>query len=181
MTSRPYTTFTLATVAVVLVGGVAYAAVQSVDATPTPQVVIPAASASSDDSSPSESPTPSASASPSATSSPDDGRHGADDPATHDVGDDHGGLRDDGDPETDDANGTDNSGPGSGDDSTDNSGPGSGDDSTDNSGPGSGDDTEVDDNSGPGSGDDSTDNSGSGSANSGSGSDNSGSGSGSDD
>jgi hypothetical protein len=70
MTSRPLYALALTTASVALVGGVAYAAVQSVDTSPTPQVVIPAAS----------------------TSSTGDNRHGADDPPGHDVGDDHGGL-----------------------------------------------------------------------------------------
>jgi hypothetical protein len=130
MTSRPFYALALATASVALVGGVAYAAVQSVDTSPTPQVVIPAAS----------------------SSATDDARHGADDPATHDVGDDHGGLT------GSDDDGTDDSG---------NSGPGS-DDSL-NSGPGSDDSTSGSDDSGSGS-----DDSGSGSDDSGSGSDDSG-------
>jgi hypothetical protein len=172
MSSRPFATFALVAASLVLVGGVAYAAVQSVDSTPTPQVVIPAAS-SSDDASPTANPSPS-----------DDGRHGADDPADHDVNDDHGGLTGDDDPATHDV-GDDHGGlrddDEADDDDDDNSGPGS-----DNSGPGSGSDDEADDNSGSGSGDDdgTDDSSGSGSGsdddNSGSGSDDSGSGSGSD-
>jgi hypothetical protein len=142
MTSRPFYALALATASVALVGGVAYAAVQSVDTSPTPQVVIPAAS----------------------SSATDDARQGADDPATHDVGDDHGGLTgSDDDPATHDV-GDDHGGlTGSDDDGTDDSG---------NSGPGSDDSL----NSGPGS-DDSTsgsDDSGSGSDDSGSGSDDSG-------
>jgi hypothetical protein len=85
MNLRPPTTVALAAAALLVSGGIAYAAVQSVDATPDRHVVVPAA----------------VDVSPSAD------RHGDDDPATHDVNDDHGGLSGrggDDDPATHDVN-----------------------------------------------------------------------------
>jgi hypothetical protein len=76
-----------------LLGGVAFAAVQSVDTGPGPQVVIPS-------SSPDRSHVRGADDSASHDANDDRaGRtasgHGADDPATHDVNDDSGGGSDD--------------------------------------------------------------------------------------
>src|SRR3954468_12038956 len=76
MRSPRILTITLGTASLLAVGGVAFAVVQSVDASPAPQVVIPTSTVHS------------------ATAEPGDdrgsARHGADDPAAHDIGDDHG-------------------------------------------------------------------------------------------
>jgi hypothetical protein len=72
---RPAAALGLSAASLLLLGGVAYGAVQAIDTQPAPQVVVPAASQSSE---------------PTATSLATHG--GADDPATHDVGDDHGGT-----------------------------------------------------------------------------------------
>src|SRR4051794_21788775 len=90
MNLRPPTTIALATATLLVSGGIAYAAVQSVAAQPDPQVVVPTSAASTmhrhgaDD--------------PARHHATDDGGHGgargghgADDPATHDVNDDNGG------------------------------------------------------------------------------------------
>jgi hypothetical protein len=74
MRIRPPMTVALATAALLVAGGVAFAAVQSVGTEPDPQVVIPT------------------SASVTPTSSHDSTSRGADDPATHDAGDDNGGA-----------------------------------------------------------------------------------------
>jgi hypothetical protein len=74
MRIRPPMTVALATAALLVAGGVAFAAVQSVGTEPDPQVVIPT------------------SASVTPTSSHESTSRGADDPATHDAGDDNGGT-----------------------------------------------------------------------------------------
>src|SRR3954452_6477708 len=68
-------TIALGTSALMAVSGVAFAVVQSVDTAPAPQVVIPTSATHS-----------------AAPHSAGTARHGADDPATHDVGDDRGGA-----------------------------------------------------------------------------------------
>src|SRR3954468_19684291 len=68
MRTRPLMTTALATAGLLMAGGVAFAAANSVSTTPAPQVVIPSSSRSVPHS-------------------------GADDPASHDVGDDKGGTR----------------------------------------------------------------------------------------
>src|SRR5256885_15262611 len=79
MRSPRILTVTLGTASLLAVSGVAFAVVQSVDTSPAPQVVIPTSTVHS------------------ATPRPSDDRGGAtsrsdDNPATHDVGDDHGGT-----------------------------------------------------------------------------------------
>src|SRR4051812_20762767 len=78
MISPRILTIALGTASLLAVSGVAFAVVQSVDPAPAPQVVLPTSN------------------SQSATPEPGDdrgnARHGADDPAGHDVGDDHGGA-----------------------------------------------------------------------------------------
>jgi hypothetical protein len=69
MRTRPSLTVAAAAASLVLVGGIAYAAVQSVDTTPKSQILVPRTSASQ----PSHS-------------------HGSDDPVGHDANDDHGGA-----------------------------------------------------------------------------------------
>jgi hypothetical protein len=68
MRTRPSLTVAAAAASMVLIGGIAYAAVQSVDTTPKSQILVPRTSATQ----PSHS-------------------RGSDDPASHDVNDDHGG------------------------------------------------------------------------------------------
>src|SRR4051794_1730369 len=75
MRSPRMLTIALGTASLLAVSGVAFAVVQSVDTAPAPQVVIPTSATHS-----------------AATHSAGTARHGADDPATHDVGDDHGGA-----------------------------------------------------------------------------------------
>jgi hypothetical protein len=72
---RPAAALGLSAASLLLLGGVAYGAVQAIDTQPAPQVVVPAASQSSE---------------PTATSLAT--RASSDDGATHDVGDDHGGA-----------------------------------------------------------------------------------------
>jgi hypothetical protein len=73
MNLRPPTAVALATATLLVSGGIAFAAVQSVDTHPEPEVVVPA----------------------SVEVSASAHRHrGADDPAAHDAKDDHGGDRD---------------------------------------------------------------------------------------
>src|SRR3954470_24659078 len=67
MRTRPLMTAALATAGLLMAGGVAFAAANSVSTTPDPQVVIPRSSSAD--------------------------RHGADDPASHDVRDDKGRSR----------------------------------------------------------------------------------------
>jgi hypothetical protein len=69
MRNRSSITVAAATASLLLVGGIAYAAVQSVDTNPKPQVVIP-----------------------SSASHHQSAGHATDDPATHDVNDDNGGA-----------------------------------------------------------------------------------------
>src|SRR4051794_7843521 len=178
MLTRTSMTVAGAVASTLLLGGIAFAAVQTVDSSPQPQVVIP--------SSATHSPQSHGGADDAATHDANDdstgrsgGGHGADDPATHDANDDSTGRSGSGsgtdDPATHDPNG----------DSTSRAGSGSGtdapathdgnDDSPSRSGSGSGTDDPVthdanDDSSGSGS-----DDSGSGSGSSGSGSDDSGS------
>ncbi|MDQ1705324.1 MAG: hypothetical protein QOF18_1690 [Frankiaceae bacterium] len=68
MRTRPSLTVAAAAASMVLIGGIAYAAVQSVDTTPKSQILVPRTSATQ----PSHS-------------------RGSDDPASHDINDDHGG------------------------------------------------------------------------------------------
>jgi hypothetical protein len=81
MRSPRILTVTLGTASLLAVSGVAFAVVQSVDTSPAPQVVIPTSTVHS------------------ATPRPSDDHAGTtsagtsdDNPATHDVGDDHGGA-----------------------------------------------------------------------------------------
>ena len=122
MRTRTAMTVAGSAASLLLLGGVAYAAVQSVDTSPGPQVVLPSTSddrtharGGADD--------------PANHDANDDrnrrnraGRHGADDPATHDVNDDRSGRSGGGhgsdDPATHDVNddsggGSDSSGSGS--------------------------------------------------------------------
>jgi hypothetical protein len=71
-------TVTLGTASLLAVSGVAFAVVQSVDSSPAPQIVLPASNTRS--------------ATPEPADDRGSARHGADDPATHDLGDDHGGT-----------------------------------------------------------------------------------------
>jgi hypothetical protein len=75
-------------------GGVAYAASHSVSDSPTPEVVIPAgakvAPSVSDD--PGQPNTTRSTPTPASVVSTTPTRRGGDDPATHDVGDDRGGV-----------------------------------------------------------------------------------------
>ena len=142
MSFRPSGTLALTAASIVLMGGVAFAGVQSIDTEPPPQVVIPASTHSDD---------------PAGHDVDDDhgdqqgrqdrdGRHGADDPASHDDGDDHGGLRGgrgDDDPATHDVaddhgglSGSDDSG--SDDSGSGSSGSGSGSDDSGSGSSGSG-------------------------------------------
>jgi hypothetical protein len=85
MRTRPSLAVAVGTASLVLVGGIAYAAVQSVDTSPRPQVVVPTSS--------SHSATSGASGASGTSSTPSPSRlPGSDDPATHDVNDDHGGT-----------------------------------------------------------------------------------------
>ena len=126
MRTRTAATVAGSVASLLLLGGVAYAAVQSVDDRPGPQVVIP--------------------------SSTDDGnhaRHGADDPATHDANDDrnqgqarHGADDPVNHDVTDDSTGRTSGGHGSDDpathDATDDNGSGSTGGGSDDSGSGHG-------------------------------------------
>jgi hypothetical protein len=75
MLKRPAAALGLSAASLLLLGGVAYGAVQAINTQPPPQVVIPATSQSS-----------------VSTATPSAPHGGADDPATHDVADDHGGA-----------------------------------------------------------------------------------------
>src|SRR4051794_11805101 len=104
MRIRPPMTVALATATLVVAGGAAFAAVQSVATQPDPQVVIPT----------SANVTPTSSDDPAGHDANDD--NGVDDPATHDANDDNGGAssgRGSDDPATHDAN-DDNGGASSG-------------------------------------------------------------------
>src|SRR4051812_15546755 len=205
MLTRTSMTVAGAVASTLLLGGIAFAAVQTVDSSPQPQVVIP--------SSATHSPQSHGGADDPATHDVNDdstgrsgGGHGADDPATHDVNDDSTGRSGGGhgadDPATHDVNddSTGRSGGGHGaddpathdanDDSTGRSGGGHGaddpathdaNDDSSGSGSGSGADDPVthdatDDSTGSGSGSTGSDDSGSGSGGSSGGSDDSGSG-----
>jgi len=78
MRHRFSATLGLSLAAVLALGGAAYAGIQSIDTEPAPEVVVPASTQTTE---------------PGGHG----GRHGADDPATHDAGDDHGGARHGGD------------------------------------------------------------------------------------
>lgn len=90
MSFRPSGALTLTAASIALMGGLAFAAVESIDAEPSPQVVIPAAT-QSDDSSHRDAGDDGDRRGRDGGED-DGGRDGADDPATHDAGDDHGGL-----------------------------------------------------------------------------------------
>jgi uncharacterized membrane protein YgcG len=118
MRNRRLLTITFATSSIVAVSGIAFAVVQSVDATPAPQVVIPASSSHS------------VSHTARTPERGDDNgairTRGADDPATHDAGDDTSdATTGTDDPATHDAD-DDTSGTTSGGDSGSGSGSGSG-------------------------------------------------------
>ena len=133
MRNRRLLTIALATSSLVAVSGIAFAVVQAVDPTPSPQVVIPASSTDSP-----------AHASTTPEPGDDHGKdaNGKNDPATHDVGDDNGGVSgSDDDPATHDVGddnggttGSGTSGGGSGGGSDDSGSSGSGGGGSDDSG-----------------------------------------------
>jgi uncharacterized membrane protein YgcG len=137
MRNRRLLTITFATSSIVAVSGIAFAVVQSVDATPAPQVVIPASSSHSvshtartpergDDNGAIRTRGADDPATHDAGDDTSDATTGTDDPATHDAGDDNGGTTTGtDDPATHDAD-DDTSGTTSGGDSGSGSGSGSG-------------------------------------------------------
>jgi hypothetical protein len=93
---KPVVIIAAVALSIPVLGGIGYAAIQSVASTPEPEVILPATISSHGDDS---SSTPDRS-SPSTVLDDHGGARtgaspsgGSDDPVTHDVGDDHGGLR----------------------------------------------------------------------------------------
>src|SRR3954465_10141323 len=107
MRTRPLMTAALATAGLLMAGGVAFAAANSVSTTPDPQVVIPS-SASTDRHGGADDPATHDARDDKNRTAGNSSR--SDDPATHDANDDKGGTRSSGattrndDPATHDAN-----------------------------------------------------------------------------